>query len=183
MFNRSWYKNTWLGKKLGFKIDWTKENYVKSDGTLGGTTVIHTYDEDNEVYVGFKLAKKYNCYGHNKTIEKTIEVNTSVDTIDDEYKIVYDPTKLESLLKIRNLESKLVEEEVRFTIRPEWNSYYSNENQKDFLLPSEFVSKAGSLILRIIDHKSLNGKVLAKYIVCKRDNLDIIKYLYQTSSK
>lgn len=184
MFNRSWYKNTWLGKKLGFKIEWNTENLVKSDGTLYGTTVIHTYDGDNEVYTGFKLVKQYTHDGSNKMLEKIIEVNTSVselEVLEGGYTIVYDPTKLEALLKIKKLEEKIADEEARFTVKPAWNLYYSNENQKDFTLSKDFLDKAGSLILRIIDYKSLNGKVLEKIIVCKRNNLDIVKYLYQTN--
>ena len=178
MFNRSWYKNTWLGKKLGLKIDWNTENLVC------GSTVIHSYDEDNEVYLGFKLTKHVTHECNNRFIEKTMEVNIYLSEFElsqNKYNIVYDPTKIEAQLRIKKLEEKLADEEASFIVSPDWNLYYSDEKQKDFRLNQNFLDKAGSLIIRIEDYKSCNGKVLNKTIVCKRGNLDTIKYLYQTN--
>ena len=135
MFNRSWYKNTWLGKKLGFKIDWNTENLVS------GSKVVHTYDKDNEVYLGFTIVKQYTYNSRNFT-EKTMEVNTYSSEYDlsrDNYKIVYDPTKVEANLRIQKLESD-ADTIVVVTLG-------LDDKYKDYRMCAEFYESTGRFIL------------------------------------
>lgn len=105
MFNRSWYKNTWLGKKLGFKIDWSKEVLVHKNNSEDNIRVIHT-DEDG-IYVGFR---SYAVSGvkFDGSIHKRVETEmtyTWKDTINlDDYVIMYDQSKVDALQRIQDIE-------------------------------------------------------------------------------
>lgn len=163
MFNRSWYKNTWLGKKLGFKIDWNTENLVS------GSKVVHTYDKDNELYLGFTIVKQYAYNGSNFT-EKTMEVNTYSSEYDlsrDTYKIVYDPTKVEANLRIQKLEaSKYATVEVVLGVDPKY---------KDYKMCDEFYVNNKRLIVKEYPVGQNYWKEYCIWFVCKEEHASGIR--------
>ena len=105
MFNRSWYKNTWIGKKLGFKIDWNKEVLVHKNSSVDSVRVLHT--NEDETYIGFRT---YVVSGvkFEGPIHKRVETEmmyTRKDSINlNDYVIMYDQSKVDALQRIRDIE-------------------------------------------------------------------------------
>lgn len=105
MFNRSWYKNTWLGKKLGLKIDWSKEVLVHKNSSVDSVRVIHT-NEDG-IYVGFR-AYVVSGIKFDGSIHKRVETEMMYTWEDnsnlDDYVIMYDQSKVDALQRIHDIE-------------------------------------------------------------------------------
>lgn len=103
MFNRSWYKNTWLGKKLGFKIDWSKENLVHKRSSVDFVKVIHGLEDG--AYIGFTsggvrgLNSDKTTYSYIST-SKIIECDIDLE----KYDVMYDSSKVLVNKRIKELE-------------------------------------------------------------------------------
>ena len=128
MFNRSWYKNTWLGKKLGFKIDWNTENLVKSDGTK--IEVLFTIEDS--MYFG--------CIKETGAITSQI-TRWSNDLDLEEYKIEYDPTKLKATEHIEQLIGESDEDSIVIV------TLGLDDKYKDYRMCTEFYESTGRFIL------------------------------------
>ena len=104
MFNRSWYKNTWLGKKLGFKVDWNKENLVSKDSGKEYVKVFHSLEDG--VCIGFVSSIRYSLSQDGSIIASTssFKVHEYVDYIKmSDYNIEYDTTKIKANEKLKTL--------------------------------------------------------------------------------
>lgn len=137
MFNRSWYKNTWLGKKLGLKIDWSKENLVTTDGKT--ITVIHTFKD--YVYSGcVKSISSSSTMVGGVSTTKYVLVETGIFLTEFEiakktYSIVYDNTKISALKYIKSIAGE--EDEITVTIE----LGKKDDTFKDYKMCDEFYSK------------------------------------------
>ena len=139
MFNRSWYKNTWLGKKLGFKIDWSKENLVTTDGKT--ITVIHTFKDytysgcvksigSSSTMVGGVSATKY-------VVVETNVFLTELEIGKHKYNIMYDATKIKALKYIKDTFGE--EDETVVTL----DLGQKDDTLKEYKMCDEFYSKVG----------------------------------------
>lgn len=188
MFNRSWYKNTWLGKKLGFKIDWNKEVLVHKSSSKTTVRMFHT--KEDEMYIGFKswVASSINP---DSTVHERVEtemVYTWADYLNlDEYIIMYDKSKIEALSKIQEIEQS----NIRIGTNTDDNAYVivksgmGEKEAHEYKLSVMFLMEASKYIVGVeVVHLVRKGWGV-RLICAGRDasKLRVLVSKYITSSK
>ena len=180
--NKSWYKNTWLGKKLGCKIDWSTENLVHKDNRADRVRVLFEYDE--YVYVGTKkyIRSHYDkdVWTHDIVDDKEIIYKDNINL--SEWYIEYDQTKVEALKRISKIEEDTRYKREVETTWIEVNRTYDLNKMAEFKLSPEFYREAAKYILK----EEIVSTVNCSYeyrLICTRDNVSMLSMLYRKHMK
>ena len=132
--NRSWYKNTWLGRKLGLKIDWETENLVHKESSKDYVKVFHTLEDG--VCIGFATNMQYimSPDGTIRTSTSSYKVHEHIDYVKfSDYNIEYDPTKIKAKERLKAFKD-LDDYKVLTIYLGSSNKYSNYKVNDDFLL-------------------------------------------------